>query len=422
MDNIIEPNENFDFSKLTLAHPVAIQGNAYFTKLEKDKKPLYIQTPKSLTRQGIVKSGKKYYCDLMFDKSATMFINWLEILEEKCQELIFEKSEHWFQGSLEKGDVENAFNPLIRVYKSGKYYLLRTNIKTNKDDNPALKIYNDREVSLTIESIQSDTEVISILEIHGIKFTSRNFQIEMELKQIMVVDDEKIFDSCLIKKRSHQTDINSANEILHHDNILEKPLEKIENINNTENNNEIIEETNNLSELENIDFVDNVEIKNDESNNHLENTFDEYNTETLDKSEILDKNVHPIEDAECLLDNLEEINITDMIEDVPEPKESITIEFEDLNKKNSNETINEIQSVEVDNDVINLKKPNQVYFDIYKQAIKKAKEAKKTAILAYLEAKNIKQTYMLENINDSDSDCEFDAEIDDVSESELEGL
>jgi hypothetical protein len=67
-----------------------------------------------------------------------------------------------------------------------------------------------------------------------------------------------------------------------------------------------------------------------------------------------------------------------------------------------------------------LKKPNQVYFELYKEARNKAKQAKKNAILAYLEAKNIKKTYMIENMNDSDSD--FDAEIDEASESELEGL
>ena len=69
---------------------------------------------------------------------------------------------------------------------------------------------------------------------------------------------------------------------------------------------------------------------------------------------------------------------------------------------------------------IQLKKPNQVYFELYVDARKKAKEAKKNAILAYLEVKNIKKTYMIDNTIDSDSD--FDAEIDEVSESELENL
>jgi hypothetical protein len=67
-----------------------------------------------------------------------------------------------------------------------------------------------------------------------------------------------------------------------------------------------------------------------------------------------------------------------------------------------------------------LKKPNEVYFQLYKDAKTKAKQAKKSAILAYLEAKQIKKTYLLDNLNDSDS--EFDEEIEEVSESELEGL
>ena len=77
-------------------------------------------------------------------------------------------------------------------------------------------------------------------------------------------------------------------------------------------------------------------------------------------------------------------------------------------------------SLENNLETIQLKKPNQVYFELYKEARNKAKQAKKNAILAYLEAKNIKKTYMLENLNDSDSD--FDAEIDEVSESELDDL
>ena len=131
MDNIIEPNNSFDFSKVSLAHPVGIQGGAYFTKIEYNNKPLYIQTSKSLTRQGFVKTGKKYYCDLMFDNNAADIINWFECLEERCQKLIYEKADTWFQNALEMTDVESAFNSIIRIYKSGKYYLVRTNIKNS---------------------------------------------------------------------------------------------------------------------------------------------------------------------------------------------------------------------------------------------------------------------------------------------------
>ena len=390
MDNIIEPNDNFEFLNLSLAHPVGIQGGAYFTKIENNKKPLYIQTTKSLTRQGFVKSGKKYYCDLMFDKNNETLINWFEKLEEKCQKLIFEKKNDWFQGNLEENDIETAFNSLLRVYKSGKYYLLRTNIKNTKDDIPAVKIYNENEISLEMNDITIETELISILEIQGIKFTSRSFQIEIELKQIMVLDKEPIFENCLIKNKK-----------------VQKSLEEIK-----EQNNEI---NNNIEPL-----ITSVTVTTND--NIIDDNIIDDNSNTI-------KDI--IEDEKPMIDNLEHLEEIEPIdynndEIKPEDNISLNIEFEDLLEdiEENNDVLKEIDNndlnLEKDESVLKLKKPNQVYFELYKEARNKAKQAKKNAILAYLEAKNIKKTYMIENINDSDSD--FDAEIDEASESELEGL
>jgi hypothetical protein len=374
MECIIHPTESFDFSKLVLALPVGIQGGSYFTKIEYNKKPLYIETTKSQTRQGIVKTGKKYYSDLLFDKNSETLINWFENLEEKCKNLIYEKKDSWFQGSLEENDIDLAFNSILKVYKSGKYYLVRTNIKSNKDESPLIKIYNEQEIPLTSDYITSETNIISILEIQGIKFTSRNFQFEIELKQVLVLNNEPLFDNCLIK-------INKNNLI---------------NTNNLEKAKEIkILPNDNTSQLEKQNEEIIVKQNNEQSNDDLEE-FEPL--ELLEKNEEKNKD----EDEEIILE-VEDLN------------EDINKNNDDLREINNND----LHLDETKNSMI-LKKPNQVYFELYKEARKKAKQAKKNAILAYLEAKNIKKTYMIENINDSDSD--FDAEIDDVSENELEGL
>jgi hypothetical protein len=375
MENIVEPNINFDFLKLSLAQPVGIQGGAYFTKILNNNKPLYIQTTKSLTRQGFIKSGKKYYCDLMFDNNSEVLINWFENLEEKCKNLIYEKADSWFQNALEMNDVESAFNSIIRIYKSGKYYLVRTNIKNSSLNEPSIKIYNENELPLGISDIKTDTNIISILEIQGIKFTSRNFQIEIELKQVMVLNNEPIFESCLIK------------------------TSKSEHIKN---------ETKNL-----ISSTNHLEI----DNNLKEESLIDDNEEQLDSLDSLD----------CLEKQTNESTLEDSTtekeETVEEP--NINIDFEELDIDELNDTKELFEVDLADNlddnlESITLKKPNQVYFELYKAARNKAKLAKKSAIIAYLEAKNIKKTYMIENLNDSDSD--FDAEIEDVSESELDGL
>lgn len=399
MENIIEPNESFDFSKLSLAHPVGIQGGAYFTKIELNNKPLYIQTFKSLTRQGVVKTGKKYYCDLMFDKNSETIIQWFENLEEKCHKLIYEKKDDWFQGNLEESDIETAFTPLIRVYKSGKYCLLRTNIKNNKDDIPAVKIYNEKEIMLNINDVTPETEIISILDIQGIKFTSRNFQIEIELKQIMVLDNEPIFDNCLIKT-------NKKN-----DKTLEEIIPPVD-----------LQET--FADEQQHDVKEDFTVEQSLSNNLIEVNNNEEQIEEKNEPNTLD-NPDTLDTLDTL-ETLEEIEPIDILQTNEKKEENISIEFEDLMEdiEQNNDDLKEINNndlnLEKNDTSITLKKPNQVYFELYKEARNKAKQAKRSAILAYLEAKNIKKTYMIENINDSDSD--FDAEIDEASESELEGL
>jgi hypothetical protein len=388
MENIIDPNQDFDFTKLSLAQPVGIQGGAYFTKLLNNNKPLYIQTTKSLTRQGFVKSGKKYYCDLMFDNNSEILINWFEKLEENCQKLIYERADSWFQNALEMNDVESAFNSIIRIYKSGKYYLVRTNIKNSSSNEPSIKIYNENEISLGINDIKPDTNIISILEIQGIKFTSRNFQIEIELKQVMVLNHDPVFENCLIKtlKTGYTKNENNNNN---NSNSLNSSIKHLE-INNTKSEN-IVQEESTIIENETEDYLDHLEPL-----NPLEK---ESNISIL---EVQTVKMPTVEESNNIEFEIEELDI----EELNEPKDLLEVDL-DVNIENNLDTIT-------------LKKPNQVYFELYKEARNKAKLAKKSAIIAYLEAKNIKKTYMIENINDSDSD--FDAEIDDVSESELDGL
>jgi hypothetical protein len=53
---------------------------------------------------------------------------------------------------------------------------------------------------------------------------------------------------------------------------------------------------------------------------------------------------------------------------------------------------------------IQLKKRNDVYYKLYKEARSKAREAKQIALANYLEAKRIKNAYLLEDMSESDED------------------
>ena len=260
MTNIIIPNtDTFDFDKLRLLPATGIQGGAYFTKFDYDNKPLYIQTCKTYSKQGLVKSGKRYFCDLMFDTTNEDIITWFEEFENKCCDLMYEKKERWFQGSITKEDIENTFTPTLRVYKSGKYYLVRVNIKTNTSNELEFKLYDEEHNSLGKDVFTNESKIISILEISGIKFTQQKFQIEIILKQSMIINDEIIFDDCLIQtgvKRKIEEKTSEIDE-------TQDLNSNLENVVNLENNtvqqelNEDNEDNDSLTEIEpSIDIDD----------------------------------------------------------------------------------------------------------------------------------------------------------------------
>ena len=368
MEIIVEPNDQFDFSKLALTHPVSIPGGAYFTKILNSGKSLYVQTLKSVTRQGIVKNGKKHSCELMFDSQSAETIHWFERLEETCQKLLFEKNEQWFQNSLEPNDVETAFIPVIRIFKSGKYYLVRSNIRSTNDDQPMVKVYNENKQTMIPTDITTETNIMALLEIQGIKFTTRSFQIEIEMKQIMILNDDAFFDNCLIKTQSKKK--------------VSKAVAK----------DEVIPNTMNLTKDE-IVFKE-------------EPLKEEEEEELLKEEEDLKEEEKPLKE-----------------EEEEEPKEhkepNDLLEIDDLADIDELKEVDNLNLEHVE-ETVTLKQPNQVYLDLYKKAREKAKAIKREMILSFLEAKHIKESYMIDVYDENEYN--IDAEIDAVSENELDNF
>ena len=179
-------------------------------------------------------------------------------------------------------------------------------------------------MTLTIEDITNDKNVISVIEIQGIKFSSKSFQIEIELKQMMLLlDNEVLFDKCIINREKKEEII--PKEVVLKENVLD---------------------------------IDNNDVNSDDEKEVEDNSKDIKaeplaNKETSDISELTDFDLD--------------------------------------------------ENLIVEEEMMTLKKREEVYYKIYREARKKARILKHQALLAFLEAKNIKKTYMLEDLEDDDS-------------------
>ena len=69
--------------------------------------------------------------------------------------------------------------------------------------------YDEDENEIDFETITDDTGVMTILEVQGIKCSSKSFQIEIEMKQLMVLRTANIFEKCIIRSASSGVIIDS---------------------------------------------------------------------------------------------------------------------------------------------------------------------------------------------------------------------
>ena len=320
MSGIVEPNDNFSFDELVLTTPVVITGGNHFIKYLLNEGPLYIQPPNCKLKQGIIKAGKRSYCDLMFTNENENFIRWMENLEIHSRKLIFKNRAKWFETELEEHDIENSFASPLKIFKSGKFYIARVNVPSVLGKN-TLKIYDENENIIDGDTLKENENVATILEIQGIRCSPRMFQIDLEIKQLLLLKPVDIFDKCILLKPSKH--------------LEERKMATI-NIQQPEKENEY-----------------------------------KIPEPVIEPEPVLEVNVK-------LSDGLEEIEL-------------------------------EIDSIET-HDKICLKKRDDMYYKMYKEALKKARVAKELALRSYLDAKHIKNTYMLTDLSD-DSDLDEDLDI-----------
>ena len=338
-DHIHILGNSFHYENIDLTTPNGMQGGTYFTKLTYNQSPLYVQTPKCETRQGIVLNGKKAHYDVIVATTDTdnagqlqdehsEFINWLERVEDRVVHLLHEKGRLWFTNELSVEDIKTLLTPPVKTYRGGKQLLVRVNVSPSKTNSSQFgcRIFDEHENPTTVDYIKPDHSVISIVEIAGVRFTSRSFQIELVSKQLAVLANTPMFETCLIKKERPQ--------------FLHPAVAAVEPV-----------------ETESLPLPP--------------------PPPTLVENGKGDEN-----------DGMAEIHLD--ISNAPAAHESISI-----------------------------KNPLEVYYAMYRAAKKRAIEAKKIALEAYLDAKNIKNIYNL-NLADDDDDDDDDIHDDDADDDDAD--
>lgn len=392
MENIFEPTVQFDFSQLNCISPAALSGGNYFIRiLTSSQNPFYVRSPKCFTKSGILKSGKKLLCDLVFQYHDEHFLDFLEHLEEFCQKQIYDNKDKWFEPGLTMVDIENCFISPAKTYKSGKYHNVRCHVPIRMG-KCNLKIFDEQENDVPIEDIKENTPVMTILEVQGIRCSVRSFQIEFEIKQMMTLKPtDSLFEKC----------------------VLSKPLGKISAEIPIENTDRILPEMtmsvpNTHTSLEEIASDLEASKKNSPPSEDLV-IIEETNKE--DKSEINSQNILETlttTDSDTDVDDIFPNPSTENSNEKPENTLSETKPLEKNEESDMDDLCEIHMEIPKDSEEIKLKNPNEKHYKLYKDAKRKAKIARDLAISEYLEAKQIKHQYLLDEICSDEEEMMLD--------------
>ena len=269
-----------------------------------------------------------------------------------------------------------------------------------------------------MDKVDNKVDVMSVLEIKGIKCSATSFQIEMEIKQMMIMKPEDIFDKCLFRTNISMLPSSSSDTI-----EMEETVKSTE-IDTSKSENDSVD-SNSLPDVSNPSKIS-IELQPHNEDVIIEDVNDETTIEegineefANDEQEILLTNEDP---GEKTLE--QEENTLETLDDIHTNENHIIEKMNDTTDIEQSENNCDLQEIQVSLDEIptdesiSIRNKDNVYYQMYKEAKSKAKVARDLAISSYLEATRIKNLYMLNDTSDSDdSDFEnMESEENDESE------
>ena len=347
-----------DLNTLSLNTPNSISGNYYFSKLSLNNSNNFEFKLNSSTlckKITNLKNGDNYYF-FEFKENDENLNTFLQDLEDKVIETLYEKSEEWFENNVTIDDIKDSTYGFIKNNK-GK---INIKLKINSDTYDVNSIVlNDKLVS--VDDFNLLDSIIPVVQLKGIKFNPKNFYIVLELKDYISMISETLENESVTQPPVEDLNVED-NKDLNEDN----------NNTETDNNiNEVVDEKSNLLENETdskIENKDEIEIKN---NIILENNVDNNNNDTNNDESVVVVNNIDINDVEptinegVLEDNVED-NVEDNLEKNVEEnvEENVEKNVEENVEKNVEENVEEKENENIETNNDNLEENDIEEFDI----------------------------------------------------------
>jgi len=182
---IYQATTSIPLESLRCSSPKPTIDHFFISHLSISEEEVFLQTPKC-TSKGVSK-----VIDFIIPPNAP-FLNWIASLEERVQQLIYEKRDVWFiEATVTMDDIQSSFVSVLK--QKGDTYTLRAQVHPTVH---APLVFNEAKLPIEETSIKETTPVIGLLHFVGIRFNQRMFQLVVHVKQLLAITSSP---KCLIQ-------------------------------------------------------------------------------------------------------------------------------------------------------------------------------------------------------------------------------
>ena len=179
-------HDEINFKKINYKKPDK-QGMIYYSAMDYDNNPFYLQTPRlRLTNSGVdVIESKNNNLELTPLNNDFSFYDSLLNLDELNVKRTFENNKEWFGKEIPLEVIDN-------MYK-------RNNKPVKKDSNPQLgfkipmikdrvqcQVYDQKRNTQDLKTIKEGSECVCILHVKGLKFLKQHYYLDLYVSQIKI--------------------------------------------------------------------------------------------------------------------------------------------------------------------------------------------------------------------------------------------
>lgn len=179
-------HDELDFKKINYNKPEK-HGVIYYSAINYDNKPFYLQSPKMTCKNGFqdVLDSKNSLLDLEPINMDFSFYDSLLTLDEKNVKCTFENNKEWFGKNIPLEIIDNMYKRNNKPVKKDSKPQFSFKIPLIKD-KVQCQIYDQKKICVDFNKINENTEVVLILHVKGLKFLKQHYYCDIYVSQIKV--------------------------------------------------------------------------------------------------------------------------------------------------------------------------------------------------------------------------------------------